>query len=340
MTWRASLGLLLVLSGAGTARGESLEPYVRRMLQAQAFCESGTWGATYGSGTPMAHFEYRLCAHRDGRFRYDVSPGKPEQITLWSDGKTLHRYAIAHRAYQAHAVASSDAKNIYERPRVDAPALHSRMLRRLVSADRIEDFPRELGNYQLREDLSDGARKVFDQSGNPGISLSRVIVAGERIVRQESYYDGRMNGYLDVTSQGIDPPLGEADISYPLPWWVSWSPQNDMPRFIGAVYALAVLLAFGLWTRGFARAVDPFHLVRVRSGLWRLFRWSFGFVAGGLGLLAALTWGGSGHPPAIAYVWVMALASASCFGLFAGVLLASYPAQPLANRLRQPAEPS
>jgi hypothetical protein len=53
-----------------------------------------------------------------------------------------------------------------------------------------------------------------------------------------------------------------------------------------------------------------------------------------LGQLAVLAWGGSGHPPAIAYVMITAFWAAMAFGLLAGILLASYPAQRLARRMR------
>ena len=67
----------------------------------------------------------------------------------------------------------------------------------------------------------------------------------------------------------------------------------------------------------------------LRRHLWKIFGWAFAAVAALLGFLAVVTWGGSGHPPAIAYVMVLAVLAAIGFGLVACFLLSSYLAQAL-----------
>ncbi|MNC87473.1 hypothetical protein D3C83_32020 [compost metagenome] len=92
--------------------------------------------------------------------------------------------------------------------------------------------------------------------------------------------------------------------------------------------AIAVLLAgFGVWGRAFSRAEDPDDVVHYRGRAWRFLLWAFLGTVALLAALTAATWGGSGHPPAIAYVMVLAVFAAIGFGLAAAFVLASYPMQ-------------
>jgi MFS family permease len=112
-----------------------------------------------------------------------------------------------------------------------------------------------------------------------------------------------------------------------VPLLVRYSPQNDAPVFVAGLFVVTALAGLAFWARLFARAEHPEDAVRVRRRLWRLFAWAFAAVAAVLGLLAAVTWGGSGHPPAIVYVMAMGVLAAIGFGLGACFLLSSYVGQ-------------
>lgn len=319
---------------------EPLDALVAPLLKAQTYCESGTWGASVAPDIPLSKNTYRVCAHRDGRFRSDVAPGRPEQLTIWSDGRRVHRYVPYSRAYQSHELGGIDAEHIYEKPVVSAPALHSRLIRWMVRGGPSSEPADALRDYRVSPGLSDERRTVHERISRNGHTASRIVVTDGALRRLEDYYDGRLTGYVEVASRELDRTLAESELAYDLPLLVRVLPGNNLAAFLGIVFAAVVLPAFGLWMHCFARATDPFDVVRLRARLWRAFARAFAATAVALGLLAALTWGGSGHPPAIAYVTIMAFWAAVAFGLLAGVLLASYPAQRMARHMRGTDEPA
>ena len=70
----------------------------------------------------------------------------------------------------------------------------------------------------------------------------------------------------------------------------------------------------------------------LRNRLWRIFAWALAAVTAMLGFLAVVTWGGSGHPPAIFFVMGLAMLVAIAFGLIACFLLSSYAAGALTRK--------
>ena len=111
-----------------------------------------------------------------------------------------------------------------------------------------------------------------------------------------------------------------------------YSLRNNQPAFFGGLFVVFALVGIAFWMWRFRRAEHSQDVVSLRRRLWRIYAWTFAAVAGLLGLLAAVTWGGSGHPPAIAYVMVLAILAGIGFGLIACFLVASYAAQALAGR--------
>jgi hypothetical protein len=90
----------------------------------------------------------------------------------------------------------------------------------------------------------------------------------------------------------------------------------------------------------FRRAEHWYDVVSLRRHLWKILGWTLAAAAGLLGFLTVVTWGGSGHPPAIAYVMALAVLAAIGFGLMVCFLLSSYAGQALASRRSQGIEPN
>ena len=108
MRWGAILFASLAWA-ALAAEPAALESLVAPLLKAQTYCESGKWGASIGPTDPLSANTYRVCAHRDGRFKYEQDPGLPQQITRWSENRKLHRYVEHGRAYQSYGLDTLSA---------------------------------------------------------------------------------------------------------------------------------------------------------------------------------------------------------------------------------------
>ena len=322
--------LFAVLAAAvQAAEPVPLESLAAPLLQAQTYCESGKFGFSTGSNDPLPQHHYRVCAHRDGRYKYVESPGQASQIVTWSDGRTLHRYVEYSRNYQQRELAARGADEFYDKPQEKTPALHSRVLRQATRGGAGLDLLGSLRGYRVDAELSDARQTVYERRSDDqrGSERIRVATADGAIVRHESLYGGIVRGYVEIATRQVDPPLADADLAHQVPLLSRYSLQNNAPVFISGLFVLAALAGLAFWVRRFARAEHPYDVISGRRRLWRLFAWALGGVAGLLGLLAALTWGGSGHPPAIAYVIVMGVIAAIGFGLVACFLLLSYVAQ-------------
>ncbi len=310
-----------------------LESLAAPLLQARTYCESGAWGARVGSDPSIGQMRYRVCAHRDGRFKYVEYPGEPQQLAIWSDGRILHRYVEYGRSYHQYDLSEREAGSTYALPREAAPAMHSRLFRWATRGSAGLDLLGSLRGYRINDELSDPRQTVYElwDSDRRGSARIRVTTADGAIVRYEGWYDGTLRSYVEITAREVDQPLADSELGHEVPLLARYSPQNNPPVFISGLFVVAAIAGLAFWTWFFARADDPEDAVRVRRRLWRLFAWAFAGVATLLGLLAAVTWGGSGHPPAIAYVMVMAVLAAIAFGLAACFLLLSYAGQALAG---------
>lgn len=320
--------LLAVLAAAVQAADPvPLESLAASLLQAQTYCESGKFGSSVGPGDPLPEHTYRVCAHRDGRFKYVESPGQPSQIVTWSDGSTVHRYVEYSRNYQQHRIGART--DFYERPREAAPVLHSRLFRVATRSGAGLDLLGSLRGYRVNAELSDTSHIVYERPNEDqrGSERIRVATADGAIVRHDSLYGGIVRGYVQISARQVDQALADAELAHEVPLLARYSLQNNAPVFVSGLFALAALAGLAFWARRFARAEHPYDVISGRRRLWRVFAWALGGVAALLGLLAAVTWGGSGHPPAIAYVMVLAVLAAIGFGLVACFLLLSYVAQ-------------
>ena len=160
----------------------------------------------------------------------------------------------------------------------------------------------------------------------------RVAAADGAIVRYENGYDGTLRGYIETTAREVGRPLADSELGHEVPLMTRYSPGNNLPVFVSALFVVTAIAGLAFWTWFFARAESPEDVASVRRRLWRLFAWALAAVATLLGFLTVVTWGGSGHPPAIVYVMVMAMLAAIGFGLAACFLLMSYLGQVVAGR--------
>jgi hypothetical protein len=326
-------GLILLAWIAGAveaAEPAPLESLAAPLLKARTYCESGKWGASISPSDPLSANTYRVCAHQDGRFKYVQDPGLPQQITRWSDNRKLHRYVEYGRAYQSYDLGTFSATHEYGKAREPVPALHSRLFREATRTGAGLDLAGSLLDYKVNSQLSDDRQTTyerFDSNGRGG-SRIRVNAADGSLVRYEGLYGGVVRSFVEVTVREVDRPLTNADLAREVPVTARFSLQNNPPAFITAAFAVIALAGVAFWWIRFYRAGGIGDFATTRRRLWRWFAISLGVVAA----LAVATWGGSGHPPAIFFVIVLAFWAAIVFGLFACFLLTSHFAQALVRR--------
>ncbi|HKU69192.1 MAG TPA: hypothetical protein VJQ51_00005, partial [Burkholderiales bacterium] len=183
--------------------------------------------------------------------------------------------------------------------------------------------------------LSDGQRTVYEFVGDDKRSVSRIQGTAEGgITRLESWYGGTLSAFMEVTSREVDRPIAEADLMQEVPLLTRYSYRNAPVVFIAGLFVVTIIAGIAFWTWLFARAEAFEGAMRIRSRLWRYFAGAFILIASVLVLLAVATRGGSGHPPAIVYVMVMAVLAGIAFALMACFLLSSYAGQALAQSRR------
>jgi hypothetical protein len=321
--------LFAVVAAALQAAGPvPLESLAAPLLQAPTYCESGKFGFSTGPNDPLPQHHYRVCAHRDGRFKYVESPGQTSQIVTWSDGRTLHRYVEYGRNYQQRNLAARDADHFYDKPQERTPALHSRVLRQVTRSGAGLDLLGSLRDYRVNPDLSDARQTVYERKGDDQRGGTRIFVAADgTLVRYESLYDGIVRGYVEIAARQVGLPLEDADLAHEVAVPTRFSLQNSPRVFLSGLFALTALAGTVFWAWRFRRAEHWYDVVSDRRRLWRIFAWAFGSVAAVLGFLAAISWETPGHPPPIAFVIGLAGLAAVGFGLVACFLLSSYLAQ-------------
>ena len=327
-TLAASL-FAVVAAAVQAAEPVPLESLAAPLLQAQTYCESGKFGFSTGPNDPLPQHHYRVCAHRDGRFKYVESPGQTSQIVTWSDGRTLHRFVEYGRNYQQRDLAARGADNFYDQPDEKTPALHSRVLRQVTRSGAGLDLLGSLRDYRVNVELSDARQTVYEHqdSDRRGSARIRVATADGAMVRYERLYDGVLRGYIEIAERQVGLPLDDADLAYEVPRPTRFSLQNNPPVFFSGLFVLTALAGTAFWTWRFRRAEHWYDVVSDRGRLWRIFAWAFGSVAAVLGFLAAISWETPGHPPPIVFVIGLAGLAGVGFGLVACFLLSSYLAQ-------------
>ena len=320
--------LLGLWTGAVCAQEASLESIAARYLAAETYCERGKVIRRFDKQSPLQEMPYERCSHRDGRFRI-----VEENVVNWSDGRTTHhRFFRYNKLYQQHSLDADDGVTygLYRNRAEIVPVVRLRHYandpRELTEAGRRAAY---LKSFKPAA-LSTAEHTVFERV-DPyyQTNVERIWVrnSDKTIVKYELLNDGLLMRGAEVAAAEFNRPLGAADLAFDVPLYSRVSPQSNLPAFVSLLFGAVVIIGFLFWTWIHRRLQDPGTLAVHRSRLWRFQRRAWLVTAVLLGILAAVTWGSSGHPPAIVYVAVMAAFAASGFGLLACFTLASYPVQ-------------
>jgi hypothetical protein len=319
----------LALSGAAIAQEPSLGPVAERYERAATYCETGKWGFRTEVKYPFQETDFRGCAHRDGRMKYVEHIDRDRQVYTWADAAGFYRYSEFGSFYKTYTDRDFPTHWGFRRERV--PALNSRIF--AWDLDHLEkrDSLRGLAAYKPNSARSTPERTVFERFQDAQERRGERLYLSNReqtLVRYEELKDGVVIRYAEVAAQ-LDGPVAEADLAHQAPFWVRFSLSNNQPVFLGALFALAALLSLGVWAWLFAHAQDAQAVLDGRRKLWRFQLIALGVTVALLGVLAVLSIvsPGSGHPPAIFAVFVLAFWAALGFGLLACFTLASYPVQ-------------
>lgn len=325
--------LLLVLGAAMPARAQELEVLAARYLDAETYCEAGTYGVRMSPKEAFSQERFSGCAHRDGRFRFLEHPG-PLQVVTWSNGETLYRYWQSNGQYREYPLAQSGKLYFFGYRRAGAAFLQSRLFTRGAYENP------SLGGYARSGALSTPEHMVFERRDERWGNTERLWVrnADKAIFRYEQARNGEVLRFVELSAQEAGRPLSDAELSHRVSSLTHVSLQNNPAAFFAGLVLAVVLAAGAFWAWVFARTPDVDEVLRKRRLLWKVQLWGLGAAGGLTGVLALLSVAipGGGHPPFIVVVMVMALWGAVVFGLAALFTSMSYPVQRLlALRLRR-----
>lgn len=334
----AALTLALAPIPAPAQEPISVESIAAGSFATETYCETGKWGMRDEPKHGFAEIAFSRCAQRDGRFKSVQYADRPQKEVIWSDSRKLYRHAEAASFYQEYALddvflsmASGNRSELY-------PLYLSRLFNRYSPNAPDRTSTRYLQSYKASSALSTAQHSVFERFDDENHRNSErlwVRNADKSIVRYEGLRDGAILHFAEITSQELDRPLGDAELSHDVPLVVRYSLQNNPGVFIAALFAAAGLAGVLLWGWWFSRATRFDDVVRGRRRLWRVQFWCWGGAAIALGALAvlAIMAPGKGHPPAIVFVFVLAVWCAVAFALTACFTLMSYPVQLLLSRV-------
>jgi hypothetical protein len=313
----------------------SLESIASGHFGKETYCESGKWGThhpTYGfRGVPFSR-----CAHSDGRFKVVQYMDQPNQDVLWSDGGKFYRHAPAANYYQESRL---DDAFMLSFP-TNRSELYPIYLSRVYNQYSANGPPRAtkdyFQSYKASAALSTPQHSVFERhdDGNHGHSERLWVRNADRmIVRYEGLRNGVVQDVAEITSQVLDRPLTDADLSHEVPLLTRYSLKNDPRVFIAGLFGAAGLVGALVWGRLFSRAASLEDFARTRRRLWRVQFWISGVVAivlAALGALAAVSHGASDS--GLVLVFFLSIACAIGFALAVCFTLVSYPVEWLLTR--------
>jgi hypothetical protein len=324
-------GLAVALAASTCVAQEiSFETVAARYVAANAYCESGKWGMRIDPKHPFTETSFRLCARRDGRFKYEEYSDPKRVVANWTEDGRLHRYSEYGGFYRQYAPGDPVVGSLFGYRPEDSPGLQSRLFAwdsRRISG--IESTP-TLGAYRPSAALTTAGREGFERAGAWKGSVERLWVAEKEraIVRYEEVRDGAVMRYVELASHAFDRPLTEEQLAHEVPFTARYSLQNHPSVFFAGLAAAAVAAGLLAWGWLFARTGRIDDVQKLRRRAWKVQLWALLVTAAVLGALALLTAGtSSGHPPAIVYVMVIAIWCAVAFGLAALFTLASYPVE-------------
>lgn len=335
---RLILLLALALAPLSAASQDTLtmESIAAAYFNATSYCDSGRRGARIAPGDPFMEERFERCAHRDGRFKYVEMRGQGIHELRWSDAERFYRYLPYYRRYQAFPFGNRYMHFEHYRARDQVFPVFVFGLFASGQGDIADNAERTryLKSYAINPALSTSLHTVFERSTafTTGTNVNMVmrtrlwvLNATRAIVKYEQITNEDVMHFVEITSSTFNRVLTDADLRYDAPLLARYSLSNNLPVFIGGLIVAAGLLGALFWGWRFARAAHIEDVLDKRKRLWRWQFIGFGGLAILLAVLAAITAGGSGHPPAIAYVYVLAIWCAVAFSMTACFTLASYP---------------
>jgi hypothetical protein len=286
---------------------------------------------------------FSRCVHQDGRFKSVDHVDRPRKEVIWSDSRKYYRHSEYANYYQEYApddpfflMLPGNRSELY-------PIYLSRLFSRYSASIPSRTSTSYLQSYKVSSALSTPQHSVFERFDDESHRSSErlwVRNADKTIVRYEGLRDGAVLHFADITSQETNRRLTDAELSHDVPVFVRYSLQNNPGVFIFGLFVVTAFAGALLWAWLFSRAASLEDVVRKRRRLWRLQFWSFGAIAIGLAALAVLAVivPGAGHPPAIVFVFVLAIWCAGAFALTACFMLMSYPVELLLSTIAREAD--
>jgi hypothetical protein len=313
----------------------SVESVAAGYFGLQSYCDAGKRSWRDDPKRPYTQeLAFTRCARADGRFKYVESEPRGGATAKWSDGKQVYRYLAWGRRYQELPFNDGSLYGFYEVRSEVFPVfvfeLFSNDARSLVRKDQRASY--------LRSFTPDAARStpehtVFERMDPGARSGERLWIrnAGRKIVRHESLRDGGVVRLVEVGWLEVNRPLSDAELWHETPLLARYSLMNNPAVFMSGLVVAAGLLGTLFWALLVGLGIS---IAAKRRRLWLAQAWGFGAIALLLGALALLTaGGGGGHPPAIVYVWVLAIWAGVAFAMSALFTLASYPVEFALKRL-------
>jgi hypothetical protein len=317
---------------AGAQAPASLAPVADRYFGSETYCETGKWGMRDSPAHGYSEVPFARCAHRDGRFKLIEFPGQRHQFVIWADAEKYYRYSEVAGVYQEYPVDKPYINSPYG-ARGDAfPEFLSRRFPWRTGRSGGADPLPDLDAFRASSALSTQRHTVYERFGDDQRRTSErvwVLSRDGSIVRWEGLQGGEVHRFVEITSQEINRKIGDGDLSHRAPLFARYSLQNNPAVFLAGLFAVVGLAGTLFWAWLVTRGASLEDIARKRRKLWRFQRWAFGIAGVALAALAllALVGGGSGHPPAIVIVFMLAIWCAGLFVLMALFTFTSYPVQ-------------
>jgi hypothetical protein len=334
----ALLALALAATRALALEPMSIESSAAGYFGAETYCETGKWGMRHDPKHGFTEIAFSRCAHRDGRFKAVEFVDRPLKEVIWSDSKKYYRHSEGANFYHEYPLDDVFLSTFPGNRSELYPLYLSRLFNQYSPNAPDRTSTRYLQTYKANSTLSTAQYSVFERFDDENHKNSErlwVRNADRSIVRYEGLRDGALLHFAEITALEVNRPLTDAELSHHVPLFVRYSLQNNPGVFIAGLFVAAGFAGAFLWGWWFARATSLEEVVRKRGRLWRVQFRIFGGTAIALGVLALLSIivPGKGHPPAIVFVFVLAIWFAVAFALTTFFTLMSYPMQLLVSRV-------
>ena len=249
--------------------------------------------------------ELRRCYTRDGRYK------RIEQVAR--NGYRDVRWGDVAHAYSWSTLPDGSTNHYAEQPaRTFSDAGHpeglaARVLSPFLPSERTDDQARD--TLRSMDAIENGAETIILQRQHKSPAGTNVVdrvwvrQADGFVVRAEETWDGRVASSATLVEARANPTLTRADLTESAPFFQRYSLKTRPMEFTGGLALLSFLVGIALsvgWRR-------PRNWRRI----WLVYAKGIGITIALLVVLALLSLGSGGHPPAIVVPMIL--------GLLAGV---------------------